>query len=137
MALTVTAAGPGGHALSDDTMADGPTGADVAPAADVTATPGSVAATTADAVIEIDHVTKRFGDFVAVDDACVSIAPGEFFSLLGPSGCGKTTTLRMIAGFEVPTAGAHPPRGRGRVSRRRPTGATSTRSSSTTRCSPT
>ena len=57
-------------------------------------------------VIEIDHVVKRFGDFVAVDDADFSIHQGEFFSLLGPSGCGKTTTLRMIAGFERPTTGA-------------------------------
>ena len=57
-------------------------------------------------VIEIDHVVKRFGDFVAVDDANFSIGQGEFFSMLGPSGCGKTTTLRMIAGFEQPTSGA-------------------------------
>jgi spermidine/putrescine transport system ATP-binding protein len=57
-------------------------------------------------VIEIDHVVKRFGDFVAVDDADFAIRQGEFFSLLGPSGCGKTTTLRMIAGFEQPTSGA-------------------------------
>ena len=53
--------------------------------------------------IRIEGVTKRFGDFVAVDDVDLSIAQGEFFSLLGPSGCGKTTTLRMLAGFEVPT----------------------------------
>ncbi|WP_301123383.1 ABC transporter ATP-binding protein [Mycolicibacterium fortuitum] len=57
-------------------------------------------------VIEIDHVTKRFGDYVAVAVADFSIASGEFFSMLGPSGCGKTTTLRMIAGFESPTEGA-------------------------------
>ncbi|QEM46987.1 ABC transporter ATP-binding protein [Mycolicibacterium grossiae] len=57
-------------------------------------------------VIEIDHVTKRFDDYVAVADAHFSIASGEFFSMLGPSGCGKTTTLRMIAGFETPTTGA-------------------------------
>ncbi|BBY30389.1 ABC transporter ATP-binding protein [Mycolicibacterium sediminis] len=57
-------------------------------------------------VIEIDHVTKRFDDYVAVADADFSIASGEFFSMLGPSGCGKTTTLRMIAGFETPTTGA-------------------------------
>ena len=57
-------------------------------------------------VIEIDHVVKRFGEFVAVDDADFSIRQGEFFSMLGPSGCGKTTTLRMIAGFEQPTSGA-------------------------------
>ncbi|MEI7593110.1 MAG: ABC transporter ATP-binding protein [Actinomycetes bacterium] len=63
-------------------------------------------APSARAVIEIDHVTKRFEDHVAVDDANFSIAEGEFFSMLGPSGCGKTTTLRMIAGFETPTEGA-------------------------------
>jgi spermidine/putrescine transport system ATP-binding protein len=57
-------------------------------------------------VIEIDRVTKRFGSFVAVEDADFSIGAGEFFSLLGPSGCGKTTTLRMIAGFERPDSGA-------------------------------
>ena len=56
-------------------------------------------------VIGVDHVFKRFGDYVAVDDAHFEVASGEFFSLLGPSGCGKTTTLRMIAGFEQPTRG--------------------------------
>jgi spermidine/putrescine transport system ATP-binding protein len=50
-------------------------------------------------------VTKRFGDFLAVDDLDLEIGQGEFFTLLGPSGCGKTTTLRMIAGFEEPTEG--------------------------------
>ena len=50
-------------------------------------------------------ITKRFGEFVAVDDLNLDIYEGEFFSLLGPSGCGKTTTLRMIAGFEKPTEG--------------------------------
>ena len=57
-------------------------------------------------MIEIDHVTKSFADYVAVADADFSIGAGEFFSMLGPSGCGKTTTLRMIAGFESPTSGA-------------------------------
>jgi spermidine/putrescine transport system ATP-binding protein len=56
-------------------------------------------------VITLDHVAKRFGDFVAVHDADFAIGRGEFFSLLGPSGCGKTTTLRMIAGFEHPSSG--------------------------------
>jgi spermidine/putrescine transport system ATP-binding protein len=56
-------------------------------------------------VIELDHVRKSFGDFVAVDDANFHVAHGEFFSVLGPSGCGKTTILKMIAGFEQPTAG--------------------------------
>jgi spermidine/putrescine transport system ATP-binding protein len=50
-------------------------------------------------------VSKRFGEFVAVHDADFAIARGEFFAMLGPSGCGKTTTLRMIAGFETPSAG--------------------------------
>ncbi|WP_197376979.1 ABC transporter ATP-binding protein [Mycolicibacterium baixiangningiae] len=67
---------------------------------------GGLAPTKGGPVIEIDHVTKRFADYVAVADADFSIASGEFFSMLGPSGCGKTTTLRMIAGFETPTSGA-------------------------------
>jgi spermidine/putrescine transport system ATP-binding protein len=54
--------------------------------------------------IELVSLTKRFTE-VAVDDIDLQIASGEFFSLLGPSGCGKTTTLRLIAGFEQPTAG--------------------------------
>jgi len=58
-----------------------------------------------DASVELRGVTKRFGDFTAVDDLDLTLARGEFFTLLGPSGCGKTTTLRMIAGFERPTAG--------------------------------
>jgi putative spermidine/putrescine transport system ATP-binding protein len=56
--------------------------------------------------IQLVGLTKRFGDVVAVDAVNLSIAHGEFFSLLGPSGSGKTTVLRMIAGFEQPTAGA-------------------------------
>ncbi|MDH3594398.1 MAG: ATP-binding cassette domain-containing protein, partial [Rhodospirillales bacterium] len=55
--------------------------------------------------IAIDRVSKSFGPVVAVDDVTISIRRGEFFSLLGPSGCGKTTLLRMISGFETPTAG--------------------------------
>jgi spermidine/putrescine transport system ATP-binding protein len=58
-----------------------------------------------DPVITLDHVNKRFGDYIAVHDANFEIDRGEFFSMLGPSGCGKTTTLRMIAGFEQPTEG--------------------------------
>ena len=54
--------------------------------------------------IELVSLTKRFAE-VAVDDIDLTISSGEFFSLLGPSGCGKTTTLRLIAGFEQPTAG--------------------------------
>jgi spermidine/putrescine transport system ATP-binding protein len=55
--------------------------------------------------VELRSVTKRFDDFVAVDDLSLELGQGEFFTLLGPSGCGKTTTLRMIAGFERPTEG--------------------------------
>jgi spermidine/putrescine ABC transporter ATP-binding subunit len=62
--------------------------------------------------VVLDHVSKRFGTTVAVDDVSLSIRQGEFFSLLGPSGCGKSTTLRMISGFERPTAGSIRIRGR-------------------------
>ncbi|HVZ14384.1 MAG TPA: ABC transporter ATP-binding protein [Bauldia sp.] len=55
--------------------------------------------------IEFRHVTKRFGDFTAVDDISLAVYEREFFALLGPSGCGKTTMMRMVAGFDEPTAG--------------------------------
>jgi spermidine/putrescine transport system ATP-binding protein len=58
-----------------------------------------------EADIRLERVTKKFGDFTAVDDLSLDIKRGEFFSLLGPSGCGKTTTLRMIGGFEEVTSG--------------------------------
>jgi spermidine/putrescine transport system ATP-binding protein len=58
-----------------------------------------------EADIHLEGVTKRFGDMVAVDDLTLSIERGAFYALLGPSGCGKTTTLRMIGGFEDPSAG--------------------------------
>jgi spermidine/putrescine transport system ATP-binding protein len=54
----------------------------------------------------MDHVTKQFGDVLAVNDLSLEIQRGEFFSMLGPSGCGKTTTLRMIGGFEEASAGS-------------------------------
>ena len=57
------------------------------------------------ALLEIQNVTRRFGDFSAVDNVSIGIEAGEFFTLLGPSGCGKTTLLRMIAGFDVPDGG--------------------------------
>jgi len=57
-------------------------------------------------IIQIRNVVKAFGPAIrAVDDVSLDIGEGEFFALLGPSGCGKTTLLRMLAGFEVPTAG--------------------------------
>ena len=55
--------------------------------------------------IRFENVTKRFGDFVAVDNLSLDIYEREFFSLLGPSGCGKTTLMRMLAGFEKPSSG--------------------------------
>ena len=64
-----------------------------------------MSATESGPMIELERVCKKFGEATAVDDVSIEIARGEFFSMLGPSGCGKTTTLRMIAGFEEPTAG--------------------------------
>ena len=55
--------------------------------------------------IQINGISKHFGNVRAVDDVSFSIKEGEFFSLLGPSGCGKTTLLRLLAGFEYPTNG--------------------------------
>ena len=61
--------------------------------------------------VTLEHVTKRFknvkgkADVIAVNDSNFVIEPGELVTLLGPSGCGKTTTLRMVAGFELPTEG--------------------------------
>ncbi len=57
------------------------------------------------AEIRVQELEKRFGDFVAVKNSSFAVPDGAFFCLLGPSGCGKTTTLRMIAGLELPTSG--------------------------------
>ena len=55
--------------------------------------------------LRIDSITKKFGEFIAVDNVSLDVHKGELFALLGGSGCGKTTLLRMLAGFETPTAG--------------------------------
>ena len=57
------------------------------------------------AEIRVENLRKQFGDFIAVQDSSFVVNDGEFLALLGPSGCGKTTTLRMIAGLELPTSG--------------------------------
>ena len=55
--------------------------------------------------LRIDHITKRFGETVAVNDVSLDIERGEIFALLGSSGCGKSTLLRVLSGFETPTSG--------------------------------
>ena len=56
-------------------------------------------------LIRFENVTKRFGDFTAIDNISIDIFEKEFFALLGPSGCGKTTLMRLLGGFETPTEG--------------------------------
>ncbi len=80
---------------ADRTGAQGGSKRDFAPWLDPAAEP----------LVRIDAITKRFGDFSALDGLSLDIYRGEFFALLGPSGCGKTTLLRLIAGFETPSAG--------------------------------
>jgi putative spermidine/putrescine transport system ATP-binding protein len=75
------------------------------PAATREPVPGSTPGRSAVPAVRLEGVRKRFGDVEAVAGIDLEIADGEFFSMLGPSGSGKTTTLRMIAGFELPTEG--------------------------------
>ena len=84
--------------------------------------------------VVLKQVTKRYGDTFAVRGLDLDIREGEFLTLLGPSGCGKTTTLRMIAGFVLPTSGTRVPRRRGRHPPAAATSATSAWCSRTTRC---
>jgi putative spermidine/putrescine transport system ATP-binding protein len=58
------------------------------------------------AAVSFENVSRHFGSVKAVDQVDLEVQPGEFFAMLGPSGSGKTTCLRLIAGFEQPTAGA-------------------------------
>jgi putrescine transport system ATP-binding protein len=68
-------------------------------------TPGSAAAATQVPLVRFEAVSKRFGKISALEGLTLDIYQGEFFALLGPSGCGKTTLLRLLAGFERPSAG--------------------------------
>jgi putative spermidine/putrescine transport system ATP-binding protein len=70
-----------------------------------TDTPDPTASEATSVAVRLEGVEKRFGEVVAVAGVDLDVRDGEFFSMLGPSGSGKTTTLRMIAGFELPTAG--------------------------------
>jgi len=72
---------------------------------DAMAETGPTPQDTPDSDIRLEGVTKRFAETLAVDDLSLEIPRGGFFAMLGPSGCGKTTTLRMVGGFEDPTAG--------------------------------
>jgi spermidine/putrescine transport system ATP-binding protein len=69
------------------------------------ATAGAVASAGGVSSVALEGVVKRFGDLTAVDHVDLAVGNGEFLTLLGPSGCGKTTTLRLIAGFEMPDEG--------------------------------
>src|SRR4026208_21680 len=64
-------------------------------------------------LIHVRNVSKRFGDFVAVDDASLEVESGSLTALLGPSGSGKSTLLRIVAGLETADAGEIPPSGKG------------------------
>ena len=85
--------------------------------------------------LELDSLTKRFGDQVAVDGLSLAVSEGEFVTLLGPSGCGKTTTLQMIAGFAEATSGRISARGARPPGREARPSAGSASCSRATRCS--
>ena len=61
-------------------------------------------------MIEVEHLTKRYGDVVAVDDVSFTVRPGHVTGFLGPNGAGKSTTMRMILGLDAPTTGSVPGR---------------------------
>src|SRR5271165_3670514 len=67
--------------------------------------PPGTGTVTAAGTVELSHVCKSYGDFVAVDDLSLCIQPGRIYGLLGPNGAGKTSTLRMIIGITVPDSG--------------------------------
>ena len=87
-------------------------------------------------MLEIDHLTKRFGDKTAVDDLTLHIAPGEVYGFIGHNGAGKTTTIKCAVGITQPDAGTVTIDGRSRAWPRCPSGFSSWRSArrDTTRC---
>jgi len=87
----------GADGQRDDNDADGATSRGTA---------GRDGADETDVLVDLDGVRKDYGDTTAVADLDLRVERGEFFTLVGPSGCGKTTTLRLVSGFEAPTAGA-------------------------------
>ncbi|MFG1311186.1 ABC transporter ATP-binding protein [Xanthobacter tagetidis] len=75
------------------------------PSASASGRPAATPGAGDEALLRISHLKKRYGAWLAVDDVSFSVAAGEFFTMLGPSGCGKTSTLRCIAGLEMPFEG--------------------------------
>ena len=65
----------------------------------------AVSAESAQSYLQIDRLTKKFGDFTALDEVSLEVYEGEFICFLGPSGCGKTTVLRAIAGLDIQNSG--------------------------------
>src|SRR5665213_3157242 len=96
---------PGGSAMPARQQAQAPTvSTDGRGRHDVTDGP-TTAALIEPALIEIEHLTRRFGHFTAVDDVSFTVARGEVLGFLGPNGAGKSTTMRMLAAFMPPTSG--------------------------------
>ena len=102
---TLTRRGRAPHSAPILRAGPGASRPEVSVAIDTAAPQAASGAGTTISAVTLENLEKTFGDVVAVGGIDLEIADGEFFSMLGPSGSGKTTTLRLIAGFELPTAG--------------------------------